>query len=336
MPRRSFRRDKCAPKGKNTRSLSYSCYLPKDLLQLKNDWNVSNPQDVITSEDPKLIWQLLRQKKTGCDRESCWANKTLKKRVFAPAMPRSWKKNINEWLSSDEIEDVLNQYEKMYPEFEFIGPSPTDYFVKEYGDTCVWEELCKFNLKEMIDKGKTKIGVVFNLDPHYKSGSHWVALFINTLSKAVYYFDSTGARIHKYIQRFRKEVQAQALSQLGQEYDFDSNFNVEHQYHNTECGMYVLFFIITMLKHDQNYTDPTTPENIGKQLKNSIKIDRELNPLSRRNKTVKNRKIANQKQKQKQEQKGGAYTLFEQVFKNENLKFPDNLMQELRHHYFNS
>ena len=333
MPRRSFRRDKCAPKGKNTRSLSYSCYLPKDLLQLKNDWNTSNPQDIITSEDPQQIWQLLRLKKTECERESCWANnKMLKKRVFAPAMPRSWKKNINEWLSSDEIEDVLNQYEKMYPEFEFIGPSPTDYFVKEYGDTCVWEELCKFNLKEIIDKGKTKIGVVFNLDPHYKSGSHWVALFINTLSKTVYYFDSTGARIHKYIQRFRKEVQAQALSQLGQDYEFDSNFNVEHQYHNTECGMYVLFFIITMLKHDQNYPDPTTPENIGKQLKNNIKIDRKLNAISLK-KMVKKRQ--NRKSTKQQKQKGGAYTLFQQVFKNENLRIPDQMMQELRHHYFN-
>jgi hypothetical protein len=220
-------------------------------------------------------------------------------------MPKSWKKNINEWLSSDEIEQVLKQYETMYPEFKFIGPSPTDYFVKEYGDSCVWEELCKFNLQNYINKGKTKIGVVFNLDPHYKSGSHWVALFINTESKSIYFFDSTGARVHKYINRFRKEVQDQAVK-LGLNYRFDSNYKVEHQYHNTECGMYVLFFIITMLVHDNNYIDPQLSKVIGNQLKTNLKI-----------------------------QKGGGYTLFQHVFKNRYLKFPDKLMENLRHVYFN-
>ena len=203
----------------------------------------------------------------------------------------------------------------MYPEFEFIGPSPTDYFVKEYGDSCVWDELCKFNLQSWLKKGKTKIGVVFNLDPHYKSGSHWVALFINTVSRAVYYFDSTGARIHKHINRFRKEVQAQAASQLGQKYKFDTNYNVEHQFHNTECGMYVLFFIITMLMHDKEYVDRKVPETIGKQLKATIKQQQQRN--------------------QKLNQKGGNATLFEQVFKNQHLKFPDKLMENLRYEYFN-
>lgn len=319
MQRRTFRRDKCGPKPKGTRSLGYTCYDPKDLIELKNSWNTAHPTDPIRTSEPRALWETLRQKNGSCDRESCWAedNKALLGRVFAPKMPKKWKKNINEWLSSDEISKVLKQYEKMYPEFEFIGPSPTDYFVKEYGDSCVWDELCKFNLQSWINKGKTKIGVVFNLDPHYKSGSHWVALFINTLSRAVYYFDSTGARIHKHINRFRKEVQAQAVSQLGQKYRFDTNYNVEHQYHNTECGMYVLFFIITMLMHDKEYVDPKVPEAIGKQLKATIKLRQ------------------NRNRNRNQNQKGGGATLFEQVFKNQHLKFPDKLMENLRYEYFN-
>jgi hypothetical protein len=330
MQKKTFRRDKCAPKPRGTKSLKYTCYNPKDLVDLKQEWNQSHPTDLIDKNNPRGIWETLKEKNNECDRESCWLkdNKKLATRVFAPKMPRTWKKNIHEWLSSDEIEDVLNQYEKMYPEFEFIGPSPTDYFVKEYGDTCVWEELCKFNLKEWINKGKTKIGVVFNLDPHYKSGSHWVALFINTISRDIYYFDSTGARIHKYITRFRKEVQAQAVSQLGQKYEFDSNYGVEHQYHNTECGMYVLFFIITMLKYDKDYEDPKTPEIIGKKLKNAIKLKNV--PKTQKNTTLrKNNAVARPKQK------GGSNNLFDSVFKNEDIKFPDHLMVKLRNVYFN-
>ena len=307
MQRRTFRRDKCGPKPKGTRSLNFTCYSPDELITLKNEWNKGHPSNMVTETDPKALWNSLQQKNTSCERESCWAanNKTISNRAFAPKMPKSWKKNINEWLSSDEIEKVLKQYEKMYPEFKFIGPSPTDYFVMEYGNTCVWEELCKFDLESYLKKGKTKIGVVFNLDPHYKSGSHWVALFINTESRSICYFDSTGARIHKYIHRFRKEVQKQA-EKLNLKYTFDSNFNVEHQFHNTECGMYVLFFLITMLVHDKDYKDPTVPEKIGIQLKKNIKG-----------------------------QKGGAHTMFERVFKNKNLKFSDKLMENLRYVYFN-
>ena len=41
---------------------------------------------------------------------------------------------------------IMKQYEKEYPSFRFIGPSPIDYDAHEYNGECVWEELCKFNL----------------------------------------------------------------------------------------------------------------------------------------------------------------------------------------------
>ena len=305
MPKNTFRRESCAPKARGTQRLKYTCYKPNDLQLLKESWNKANPNDPVRSNHLRSIWQELRAKNSGCNRESCWLkdNKAMYDRVFAPKMPKSWKKNINEWLSSDEILQVMTQYEKMFPEFEFLGPSPTDYFVKEYGNSCVWPELCKFNLASWIKRGKTKIGVVFNLDPHYKSGSHWVALFINTVARRIYYFDSTGARIHKHISKFRKEVQAQALAQLNQVYEFDSNYGVEHQYHNTECGMYVLFFIITMLMHDNDHPTPQAALELGQKVKKSVK--------------------------------GGGYYFFAQTFKNNKLKFPDKLMEGLRSKYFN-
>ena len=62
----------------------------------------------------------------------------------------------------------MKQYEKTYKCFEFIGPSPIDYDKHiAYGE-CVWEELCEFSLAKTISEGTTKIGIIFNLDPHNK------------------------------------------------------------------------------------------------------------------------------------------------------------------------
>jgi len=106
--------------------------------------------------------------------------------AFAPESPKEWKKNPNEWLSSIDILEVMNQYEKKYKCFEFLGPSPIDYDTHQLYGQCVWDELCHFKLAEQIKNGKTKIGIIFNLDPHYKGGSHWVSLFINIKKATIF------------------------------------------------------------------------------------------------------------------------------------------------------
>jgi hypothetical protein len=168
---------------------------------------------------------------------------------FAPESPSEWKKNPNEWLSSIDILEVMNQYEKQYKCFDFLGPSPIDYDTKKLYGECVWDELCNFKLQDYINKGCNKIGVIFNLDPHYKGGSHWVSLFIKIKCKTIFYFDSAGepipAQIHKFVNTVIK--QGKELS-TPIHFKFDQNYPVEHQYGNTECGIYSLFFIIHMLE----------------------------------------------------------------------------------------
>ena len=53
---------------------------------------------------------------------------------------------------------------------------------------------------------------------------------------------------------FHKRLEQQARS-IGMQLDFDKNHPKEHQYGDTECGMYTLYFIINMLDgtHDSNY-----------------------------------------------------------------------------------
>ena len=76
----------------------------------------------------------------------------------------------------------MRQYKREIPEFDFKGPSPIDYDSKDIYNPekkCVQEDLCMFDLKSQLQSGKTKVGIIFNLDPHNKGGSHWVALFID-------------------------------------------------------------------------------------------------------------------------------------------------------------
>jgi hypothetical protein len=143
----------------------------------------------------------------------------------------------------------MNQYEKKYKCFDFLGPSPIDYDTHKLYGECVWDELCHFNLEEQIKKGHTKFGVIFNLDPHYKGGSHWVSLFVNVKKHTIFYFDSAGETIPVQIKKFVNMVTEQGHKLKNQiNFSFDENHPIEHQYGNTECGIYSIFFVIHMLE----------------------------------------------------------------------------------------
>ena len=250
----------CSPKNKNTNKNKNknTCYSDSDLYKLKDMWNARHPDRPIKTKNTKQIWILLKEYyATICNKESCWVRQMTKNSkqeqelldAFAPESPKEWEKNPNEWLSSIDILQVMNQYEKKYKCFDFLGPSPIDYDTHKLYGKCVWEELCHFNLAKHLQKKHNKIGVIFNLDPHYKGGSHWVSLFINIKNKTIFFFDSTGEQIPPQINKFVNTVIEQG-KQLPNPiiFKFDQNYPVEHQYGNTECGIYSIFFIIHMLE----------------------------------------------------------------------------------------
>jgi hypothetical protein len=207
-------------------------------------------EDRIEESDPTKLWKILNDRFVQCKKEDCWLNEIkdadLKKRIdryiFAPDKPYEWKKNPNEWLSNFDIMNVLEQYEQTYDHFEFIGPTPIDFDAVVSG-SCIQNELCKFNISNYIKKGKTHIGVIFNLSPHTSSGSHWVSLFMDTKERVIFFFDSAGDPIPKEIKTLVNRIRKQSP----EKYAFHQNHPKEHQMGNTECGVYSLFFIITML-----------------------------------------------------------------------------------------
>jgi hypothetical protein len=172
-----------------------------------------------------------------------------------PQRPDSWKSDPDKWLNSLDIENVMNQYEEAYQEFEFMGPFPIDFSAPDpytKSGKCLVEEICELRVDEAIKQGTKYIGIIYNLDPHHKGGSHWVALFINLVKHETNYFDSygnvaqniKGIQVPGQIQTFMRWIKTQDPSMILQ---YNGN---RWQYENSECGMYCLYFIIRMLMGD--------------------------------------------------------------------------------------
>ena len=254
----------CSPKEKGEINV-FSCYSNKSLYKLRDLWNARHPDAKIKTNSPKEIHAQISKHLSGiCNKESCWLKQKSQfgevdsdvADSFAPESPSEWKKNPNTWLSSVDIMNVMKQYEKAYKCFDFIGPSPIDFDTKKLYGECVWDELCKFSVKEQLKSGKTKIGIVFNTDPHNKPGEHWISMFINIKKKKIFFFDSTGEKVPKQIMVLVDRIIDEGRSISPKiNFEFDSNEGMEHQYGNTECGIYSLFFIVHMLedKFTENY-----------------------------------------------------------------------------------
>jgi hypothetical protein len=259
-----FKKAQCAPKTDNDDEIQkYSCYSEKDLIKMKDLWNARHRDMSISDSNPRDIWSSLKAKmENACHTEACWLkqkfmennlnNEELTTYTFAPKSPEKWKENHNTWLNSTDIEKVMKQYEHTYPCFRFIGPTPIDFDTQLYDKKCVWEELCNFDLNKHIKDGINKFGIIFNTDPHTKGGAHWISLFINLKKKFIFFFDSNGTRMPKEIKAFCQRVMQQA-NLIGLDLTIDQNAPFPHQEGNTECGMYSLYLIITLLKDKHNY-----------------------------------------------------------------------------------
>ena len=172
----------------------------------------------------------------------------LRKEYLRPRYPTEWNNDPDMWLSNYDIEAVMRQYEEADPTFKFMGTLPIDFSAPDpynkHIKQCLHPEMCKLDLKAEYQRGIRHIAIVFNLDPHFKSGSHWIALFIsikNIRKPWAAYFDSYGYPTPKQIAIFMRSLKDQIPS-------IKLMYNARRfQYGGSECGMYSLYFIITML-----------------------------------------------------------------------------------------
>lgn len=251
---------KCAP---GTNFVSGSCIKLHILVEMAVAYNKDAGADSIKmypkldTLNPRkykkyLLGEFNKRMGDKCTTQKCWSEQSfinqmkksardeLEKYTFRPDGPQGkW-----EWLNTINIDDVLEQNEVTRRDFKFLGTVPVDF-----------DKFEKFGIKnldydKLISEGKTKIGVVFNLDEHDQPGSHWVSMYSDLLKGEVYFFDSYGTRPDPRIRAFLRRVGKFCEGKLGTENVIVDHNKIRHQYGNSECGVYSINFIKRMLRGD--------------------------------------------------------------------------------------
>lgn len=272
---------KCAP---SKQYKDGSCFSLDALQKIALEYNKQNTDKIeISNNKEKLIKALNTKFSNSCSNQICWLRTKLVKELddddilnntFRPSGPS--KKY--EWLSTTHINNVIDQYHKLHPNFLFLGTVPYDF------EELDGLGLKTINYKKLEKEEKYKLGMVINLDEHDENGSHWVALYTDLKANQIYFFDSVGKPPRKKIKRFinkilqylyekkykKKLVISKLLNEIKHnkqnlqkdiEY-IDIKYNqIQHQFKNSECGVYSINFIIRLL-NGETFTDIT--ENITK------------------------------------------------------------------------
>ena len=235
-----------------TLAKTHTTCLPLTMLErLRDTWNKKYPNHKIplSIHKKERLWAELRQRlqtQYKCASEYC-AVKELDlpeaDTYFRPKKPTEWATKPTEWHDSITLANVMTQYEGAYPHFEFIGPTPIDFDSQLPGawGRCVLDELCKLSLADMKKSGKTDIGIIFNLDPHDRPGSHWVCAYIDLKRMEAYYYDSYGYEPCAEIRRLLRRCKEQGCKQIIWN-------DMRHQRKKSECGTYCMYVIISLLK----------------------------------------------------------------------------------------
>jgi hypothetical protein len=273
--------EKCAPHKKYEEG---SCYTMEDLVKMAHSYNnfihmgrIVGKKLIVFDEATRkgeLVRQLHENLKHLCDDQLCWLKQDFVKvlkddelvnNTFRPKGPQG----RFDWLSTIDIEKVASQYHAKYPDFQFLGANPLDFYDLPF------LKISTLDFDELIENGIERIGMVINLDEHWKPGSHWVAFFANLKTSEVYYFDSYGISPCRTIRKFMHKVAKWCASKHDNaRYTWDhleqdlrrSASQSQHggrnlpvrvdynrnrwQYRDSECGVYSLFFILNMLKHN--------------------------------------------------------------------------------------
>jgi hypothetical protein len=197
----------------------------------------------------KILWKkIYKALNPLCEYEYCWVNldfikiindnKLKQKLMYFTFKPKLFK-NRSQLLNTNDIDNVMKQYENAYPNFYYIGTHACDFY-----------KYIKIDFQKIVST--QKVGIIFNLDNIKLPGSHWTSCFINNLTSNIYYFDSEGYSPNKCIFTFLK-----MLLSYNNKYTLYINTK-RHQKGNTECGVYSIYFLLKQLVHNNHVYKPVT------------------------------------------------------------------------------
>lgn len=272
---------KCAP-SKNFTDGSCLTLEALQLIAKNHNKNTNTKYHIkITNNKLEMVKILEKALSNKCDNQICWTRvavlEEIEKETFRPEGPTK----RYAWLSTSDINDVIIQYQDKHQDFVFLGAVPADF-----------EELTVLGINNLDfydfeKEGKSKLGMVINLDDSRGTGTHWVSLFVNLKEGHIYYFDSVGKKpstrtkkfinkIVKYLynKKYKKNININKLlkitnvllksSEFKEKYIIDSKNNIlqslndmkifdirynskQHQFGNSECGVYSINFIVRLV-----------------------------------------------------------------------------------------
>lgn len=250
------------------------CYNVKLIEKLVHAYNKANPdKPIIINPDlqrmkefniigyKKRLYDLLKEK-TNCTTGEEWLklpflkylakNDFIEARLFTfkPVGPIDYT-----WLNNFDITRVMYQYERVYKTFKFLGAYPRDF------DSIPNLALSTLDWQKFIDENKTKLGFIFNHDVSTGPGIHWVSMYVDLLKKQIYYFDSVGKPPKKEVWKLINSIKNFLKTPL-----IKIN-TVQHQYSDTECGIYAITFIIRLLDGEtcnEIFNEPVSDYEIHK------------------------------------------------------------------------
>lgn len=265
----------CSPNTQDIHDRTQTCYTLNQLRFIGKRYNINVPTNSrLKLYVPKkvLLESLIKILKVH---ESKWyslpfmrdvnqSNKIELKDSFKPIKPTSWTLNEKEWLNTNDIMNVMTQYEDKYHSFKFLGVHPMDFADRFSGDSksasssasdrCVSPVMCNFSVKDLLRAKKTQCGVVLNIDYHDEPGSHWVSLYIGLSPRLVnfgcFYIDSTSSSTPIEVVKFMNSVK----QQIEEYYKHTTKTFVllenkkQIQFKNTECGMFSIYFLLQFLQ----------------------------------------------------------------------------------------
>ena len=248
----------CAPTKKYNHG---SCYTNEELFAIAQAYNEEYRDNIIVldktknlseEESKKYLVKELTKRMNTCHDQRCWLRSRFIRRInknlqhelhhntFKPIGPQGRFK----WLNTLDIENTMKQYEELYPDYKFLSAVPIDF------DDLPSLGIANLNIEDLYKQGKTKIGIIYNLDEHYKRGSHWVAGYFDIKMGKIYFFDSYGSfpekRIFALMKRFAKFYYNKEKKIPEIKYN-----EFRHQYKNSECGVYSLNFILRLLQGEK-------------------------------------------------------------------------------------
>lgn len=223
-------------------ALAFNIFIQTNKICSPADKNICAKTNLINVNhtDKKKLWNdIYDTLKPICKYEYCWIDLDFINLIRDPFLQEkvkmfTFKPQMTlerySWLSTQDINSVMQQYEKHDPNFEFLGALPSDFY-----------KLHRLNYKSLANM--RQFSAVLNLDTHNQPGSHWVAFFADNKSKTLEYFDSAGKQPNKHITKFFDKL----VKNYFKKYHLFIN-DTKHQKHNSECGVYATYYIIQRLK----------------------------------------------------------------------------------------